>query len=68
VQATVRTFSALTRAGTVLLDDGIEIPFDHRAFDAGGLRKLRFGQRVKVRVEGEGEQVRVTHLTILTLP
>jgi len=68
VQATVRTFSALTRAGTVLLDDGTEIPYDRRAFDAGGLRKLRFGQRVRVRVDGEGADMRVTHLTLATLP
>jgi len=51
----------------VLLDNGTEIPYDHRAFDAGGLRKLRFGQRVRVRVAGEGADMRVTHLTLVTL-
>jgi len=67
VQATVRSFSAQTRSGTVLLDDGTEIPYDSGAFDAAGLRKLRFGQRVRVRTAGEGPDMRVTHLTILTL-
>jgi hypothetical protein len=67
VQATVKSFSAVTRSGTVLLDDGTEIPYDSTAFDAAGLRKLRFGQRVRVQVQGEGEDIRVTHLTIATL-
>jgi 2-phospho-L-lactate guanylyltransferase len=68
VQATVRSFSALTRSGTVLLDDGTEIPYDARAFEAGGLRKVRLGQRVKVDVQGQGADCRVTRLTIATLP
>ena len=68
MQATVRTFEPQTRCGSVLLDDGVEIPFDAGAFDAGGLRFLRFGQRVRVRTEGEGAACRVTFLTIATLP
>jgi 2-phospho-L-lactate guanylyltransferase len=68
VQATVREFSALTRSGTVLLDDGTELPYDDRAFDAGGLRKLRVGQRVRVDVAGAGPDLRVTRLTLATLP
>jgi 2-phospho-L-lactate/phosphoenolpyruvate guanylyltransferase len=65
VQATVRTFDATTRAGTVLLDDGLELPYDGAAFDAGGLRLLRVGQRVRLRVEGEPAQI--TFLTVATL-
>ncbi len=68
VQASVRTFSPETRSGTVLLDDGVELPFDSAAFDASGLRRLRFGQRVRIRTEGEGAAARVTFLTIATLP
>lgn len=68
VQATVRTYQAENRCGSVLLDDGTEIPFDAAAFDAGGLRFLRFGQRVRIRTEGEGSQRRVVFLTIPTLP
>jgi 2-phospho-L-lactate/phosphoenolpyruvate guanylyltransferase len=67
VQATVRTFDPATRAGTVLLDDGTELPFDRPAFDAGGLRLVRFGQRVRIEVDGTGAGRRVTFLTLATL-
>jgi 2-phospho-L-lactate guanylyltransferase len=55
----------------VLLDDGVELPYDDRAFDAGGLRLLRVGQRVRVTVTGDEDQPggrRVTFLTVATLP
>ena len=71
MQATVRTFDAVTRSGSVLLDDGVELPYDDRAFDAGGLRLLRVGQRVRVIVSGDeqhGGGRRVTFLTVATLP
>ena len=48
MQGTVRTFNGATASGTVLLDDGTEVAFDHRAFDRSGVRMLRFGQRVRV--------------------
>ena len=54
VQATVRSFSSATRAGTVLFDDGVELPYDAAAFDAGRLRLLRVGPAGAPRVEGEG--------------
>jgi hypothetical protein len=66
VQATVRSFNAETRSGTVLLDDGLELPYESDAFDAGGLRLLRVGQRVRMRLEGEPR--RITFLTVATLP
>jgi 2-phospho-L-lactate guanylyltransferase len=62
VQATVRTYDAATRSGSVLLDDGVEIPYDAEAFDAGGLRLLRPGQRVRLDLDGE----RVVRLTLHT--
>jgi 2-phospho-L-lactate guanylyltransferase len=64
VQGTARVFDPTTRAGTVLLDDGTEVAFDGAAFDAGGLRLLRVGQRVKMSM-AEG---RVSALTLVTLP
>ena len=67
MQATVRTFDPATRSGSVLLDDGTELPFDQPAFDAGGLRLLRFGQRVRIMVDGEGSGTRVTFVTLSTL-
>lgn len=64
VQATVQAYDARTRSGTVLLDDGTELAFDAVAFDAGGLRLLRFGQRVNIAVAGE----RITAITLGTFP
>jgi len=66
MQATVRTYDPQTRSGSVLLDDGIELPYDTAAFDAGGLRLVRFGQRVRIEVYPARE--RVTFLTLATLP
>jgi 2-phospho-L-lactate guanylyltransferase len=65
VQGTARVFDPVTRSGTVLLDDGTEVVFDGAAFDAGGLRLLRIGQRVKMRRDEAG---RIVALTIVTLP
>jgi 2-phospho-L-lactate guanylyltransferase len=66
VQATVRSFDPATRAGTVLLDDGVELPYDASAFDAGGLRLTRVGQRVRIRLDEAG--TRIVFLTLATLP
>lgn len=68
MQATVRTFNPLTRSGTVLLDDGVEVPYDAEAFDAGAVRLLRVGQRVRIEVTTDDLRPRVTYLTIATLP
>ena len=67
VQATVHTFDAETRAGSVLLDDGTELPFDAAAFEVGGLRLVRPGQRVRIRVAGSGSDTRVSALALSTL-
>ena len=68
MQATVRTFDPQTRRGTVLLDDGVELPFDDTAFAAGGMRLVRVGQRVRIETEsGAGGRI-VTFLTLHTLP
>ncbi|MBI0384010.1 hypothetical protein JBE27_49085 [Streptomyces albiflaviniger] len=66
MQGTAYTYDPETRAGSVLLDDGTPLPFDTAAFDAGGLRMLRPGQRVRIEVEGEGEQRRVVFVTLQT--
>ncbi|GGL87028.1 hypothetical protein GCM10012279_00850 [Micromonospora yangpuensis] len=60
MQGTVATFDATTRSGVLLLDDGTELPFPARAFDASGLRLLRLGQRLRVETDPTGEVVRVT--------
>ena len=48
MQATVHQFDPETRSGSVLTDDGVLLAFDAAAFDAGGLRKLRTGQRLSI--------------------
>lgn len=67
MQATSYTYDPETRSGSVLLDDGTPLPFDAAAFDAGGLRLLRSGQRVRIEVEGAGAERRVTFVTLQTL-
>jgi cold shock CspA family protein len=64
VQATVKDFDERTGAGSALLDDGREVAFDGEAFAAGGLRLLRFGQRVRLEYDGD----RIVRVTIHTLP
>jgi hypothetical protein len=66
MQATVRTYDEVSRSGTVLTDDGTELSYDADAFIAGGLRLLRFGQRVRIRTDAAA--CRVTFLTLVTLP
>ncbi|AIV34019.1 hypothetical protein LMJ38_26430 [Streptomyces sp. R1] len=55
MQATAYTYDPESRSGQVLLDDGTPVPFDAAAFDAGGLRLLRPGQRVRIETETEAE-------------
>ncbi|GAA2457659.1 hypothetical protein [Streptomyces macrosporus] len=66
MQATAYTYDPATRSGSVLLDDGTPLPFDAAAFDAGGLRLLRPGQRVRIETEGRGERRRITLVTLQT--
>jgi 2-phospho-L-lactate/phosphoenolpyruvate guanylyltransferase len=66
MQATAFTYSQDSRSGSVLLDDGTPLPFDADAFDAGGLRLLRAGQRVRIETEGTGAERRITLVTLQT--
>ena len=68
VQATVASFDPVTRSGSVLLDDGTELPYAADAFDAGGLLRTRVGQRVRIRTTGSGSALRISFLTLVTLP
>ncbi|MEW1720912.1 hypothetical protein [Streptomyces sp. NPDC093109] len=69
MQATSYTYDAGTRTGSVLLDDGTPVEFGAAAFDAGGLRLLRPGQRVRIETEGPGTgaELRITLVTLQTL-
>lgn len=66
MQATSYTYDPVTRTGSVLLDDGTPVDFGAPAFDAGGLRLLRPGQRVRIEGEGEGAGLRITLVTLQT--
>ncbi|MFI5805411.1 hypothetical protein [Streptomyces sp. NPDC051561] len=66
MQATAYTYDSETRSGSVLLDDGTPVPFDAAAFDAGALRLLRPGQRVRIETSGEGEGRTITLVTLQT--
>jgi cold shock CspA family protein len=48
MQASVHRYDDQDGSGSVLLDDGREIPFNGTVMDASGLRLLRPGQRVSI--------------------
>jgi cold shock CspA family protein len=62
-QATVSEFDPGTGAGAVLHDNGRREEFPTDAFQAGGLRLLRLGQRVRLDYAA-GELRKVTLITL----
>jgi hypothetical protein len=52
MQASVHKYDDTTGSGSVLLDDGLEVPFDGLVMDASGLRLVRPGQRVSIEMSG----------------
>jgi hypothetical protein len=70
MQASVHKYDDESGSGSVLLDDGREVPFDGIVFDASGLRHVRPGQRVSIEMSasavsrlwivgiGDGEPIR----------
>jgi 2-phospho-L-lactate/phosphoenolpyruvate guanylyltransferase len=60
MQGTVATFDPQSHTGTVLLDDGTELPFPAEAFRRSGLRLLRLGQRVTIEADPAGAVARVS--------
>ncbi|GHI94719.1 hypothetical protein [Streptomyces olivaceus] len=68
MQATAYTYDPESRSGQVLLDDGTPVPFDAAAFDAGGLRLLRPGQRVRIETDaGDADTGTGRRITLVTL-
>ena len=53
VQATVLTFDAASRHGTLVTDDGVRLDMPAVALDGSGLRHLRPGQRVTCVRDGD---------------
>jgi|tagenome__1003787_1003787.scaffolds.fasta_scaffold12108756_2 cold shock CspA family protein len=60
MQGTVATFDPQHRTGTLVLDDGSELPFGEAAFAASGLRLLRPGQRLTITTGEDGRVIRVS--------
>jgi cold shock CspA family protein len=65
MQATVRDFDPASGAGSVFLDNGTVCQFGPGVFAASGLRLLRRGQRVGVRLGPAGD---IAALTLATFP
>jgi hypothetical protein len=57
MQASVHTFDDGTGAGSVLLDDGREVPFTGAVFARSALRHVRPGQRVSIELSGTGADI-----------
>jgi cold shock CspA family protein len=67
MQATVSSFDPDTFTGSVLLDDGVELPFPRSALAGTGLRLLRPGQRVRLQTAGDDDALEIESLQIITL-
>jgi 2-phospho-L-lactate guanylyltransferase len=65
-QGTVKSFDPESRAGTVVLDDQTEVPFDTQTFMASGLEELRIGQRVRFELDSDGDEQRVRDLNLVS--
>ncbi len=65
MQATVRSYDAAARAGTVFTDGGTVLSFSPAALAGSGLRLLRPGQRVRIRLDEGGA---ISALTLATFP
>jgi cold shock CspA family protein len=62
-QGTIKDFDIETGAGTIVLDDRVEVAFGTRTFLDSNLEELRLGQRVRFQLDGE----RVSDLQLISL-
>ncbi|KQZ88931.1 hypothetical protein ASD62_06050 [Phycicoccus sp. Root563] len=56
MQGSVHRFDEQTGAGSLLLDDGLEVTFSAAVFGASALRHLRPGQRLSLDVGDDGRE------------
>ncbi|MEO5983653.1 MAG: hypothetical protein ABIQ13_15210 [Pedococcus sp.] len=57
MQGSVHIFDEQTGAGSLLLDDGLEVTFTSDVFGASSLRHLRSGQRLSLTLGNGGRDV-----------
>lgn len=65
-QGTIKTYDPESRSGVILDDAKVEYAYGPESFSSSGLREFRLGQRVKFKVEGQGEKQAVRDLTLVT--
>ena len=65
MQATVADFDPVHRSGRMLLDDGSAVTYGAAAFETSGLRLLRSGQRLTIRL---GPDAKVQAMGLPGLP
>ncbi len=61
----MRSYDESARSGSVFTDDGTVVPFGAQSLAGSGLRLLRPGQRVRLRLGQDGA---VAALTLATFP
>jgi 2-phospho-L-lactate/phosphoenolpyruvate guanylyltransferase len=66
-QGTVKYFDPETSSAVVMLDDRQELAVDAQTFLTSGLLELRLGQRVRVDVEGDGDDRKLTAINIVSI-
>ena len=65
-QGTIKHYDAITREGTLLLDDATEVGIDAGSTERADLRTLRIGQRVKFDLGEEGGRKMARDLSLIT--
>lgn len=66
-QATVHEFDDATGSGSLITDEGLVIPFAPEAWEAGPLRTMRPGQRVRIVLDDRLPRS-VVAITLATFP
>ncbi len=68
IQGTIRDYDPERRRGSLLTDDRAEVTIDERSLGDEAIRYLRIGQRVRFRLDDDGEKPVARDLRIVTFP
>ena len=58
-QGTIREYDAERHRGSLVTDDRVEVTIDERSIGDDAIRTLRIGQRVRFRLDDEGDGGRI---------